>query len=766
MKYLLLFLSFTVLSLHADDQLAGHSAHGEAFNEGPRQKAVRLKGMGKVQFPVTTESPRAQRFFNQGVSQLHGFWNFEAERSFRQVLLIDTNCVMAYWGIALANDNNAERAKKIIAKTKDRQEHLTERERLYIKSVYDFHHPKDKKADDKKKYRQLIRDMEAIVQKFPDDVEACAFLVLQIWKNTRKGLPINSHQAVDALIDQILAKNPNHHAHHYRIHLWDYEKRERAMASAAACGPAAPGIAHMWHMPGHIYSKLNRYVDTAWHQEASARLDHANMIRTRIMPGRIHNYGHNNGWLSESLGFTGRASDALSLAANMIELPRTAKFDKLPDGSSRWKRGSAFNGGQNRLFRDLPAFERWEEVLRLNEDGYFADFGHLETVTRRLRLLGLAHLNLGNDDRAASTLDQLRDHRDTLRLARYKAADDAEQKARDEKKKPEEIDKIVRDTLKRERRNLDKADHHIRELETLTRVFAGEGEKVLKDLQELKEVSKLRHAGYLLEAGDTERALKFAREEAKKFKNKKIHQARVIDILWRADEKDEAKKHFKEALRPGSEFVELDLPVIKRLAPIAKDLGWPADWRLDHKPAADLGFRPELDELGPFRWRPYEAPNFRLRDSANKAVDLKKYRGKPVLVILYLGSGCAHCMKQLNAFAPTGKKFEEAGIPMIAVSTDTVDGLKDTFDELDGEDEPPFTIVSDAKLRTFKAFRAFDDFEDEPLHGTFLLDAHGLVRWQDISYEPFMNPEFVLEEAKRLVRLPAPQLAQNDDDDE
>jgi len=486
------------------------------------------------------------------------------------------------------------------------------------------------------------------------------------------------------------------------------------------------------------------------------------MIRTRIMPGRIHNYGHNNSWLSETLGFTGRAHDALSLAANMIELPRTAKFDKLPDGSSRWKRSSTFNGGQNRLFRDLPAFEQWEEVLRLNDDGYFDDFGHLDTATRRLRLLGVAHLHLEHKDRAASTLEQLRDHREALRLARYEAADAAEQKARDEKKKPEEIDKVVRDTLKNERKRLDKADQHIRELEVLTRVFAGEGEKVLKDLQNLKDVSKLRHAGYLIEAGDTERAIKFAREEAKKFKNKKIMQARVIDILWRAGEKDEAKKHFKETLRPSSEFVDLDLPVVKRLAPIAKDLKWPADWRLDHKPAEDLGFRPELDELGPFRWHPYEAPNFSLPDSDKKPVTLKKYRGKPVLVILYLGSGCAHCMKQLNAFAPAGKKFEEAGIPMIAVSTDTVDGLKDTFDELDGDDEPPFTIVSDDKLKAFKSFRAFDDFEDEPLHGTFLLDAQGLVRWQDISYEPFMKPDFVLEEAQRLIRLPAPQLAQRE----
>src|SRR5271170_2352456 len=62
---------------------AGHSSHGEIFNEGPRQKAYLMDGTGKVHLPVTTPVPLAQQFFDQGVGQLHGFWFFEAERSFR-----------------------------------------------------------------------------------------------------------------------------------------------------------------------------------------------------------------------------------------------------------------------------------------------------------------------------------------------------------------------------------------------------------------------------------------------------------------------------------------------------------------------------------------------------------------------------------------------------------------------------------------------------------------------------------------------------------
>ena len=54
-------------------------------------------------------------------------------------------------------------------------------------------------------------------------------------------------------------------------------------------------------------------------------------------------------------------------------------------------------------------------------------------------------------------------------------------------------------------------------------------------------------------------------------------------------------------------------------------------------------------------------------------------------------------------------------------------------------------------MDVFKQWRAFDDFENIPLHGTFLVDGAGLVRWLDVSYEPFDKPEYLLEECKRLL---------------
>ena len=114
----------------------GHSMHGEAFDEGPRQRAYLMGGTGEVHFPVTTRVPLAQQFFNQGVGQLHGFWYFEAERSFRQVLALDRDCVMAYWGMAMANTNNDKRAKSLIAKAVEHKASVSAREAAWIEALF------------------------------------------------------------------------------------------------------------------------------------------------------------------------------------------------------------------------------------------------------------------------------------------------------------------------------------------------------------------------------------------------------------------------------------------------------------------------------------------------------------------------------------------------------------------------------------------------------------------------------------------------------
>ncbi|MFP6766816.1 MAG: hypothetical protein VB859_01510, partial [Planctomycetaceae bacterium] len=403
----------------AADVPAGHSYHGEAFNEGPRQKAYLMGGTGDVSFPATVSKPIVQKFINQGLGQLHGFWYLEAERSFRQAAALDPECAIAYWGMAMANVSNAKRSKGFIALAVKRKDKVTERERLYIEALDTFIQAGSKK--NKERSQKYAKALERISYKFPDDIEAKALLGLQMWINRRHGIPINSHLAVSALLEQVIAKNPSHPCHHYRIHLWDYERPENALNSAARCGQAAAGIAHMWHMPGHIYSRLKRYEDACFQQEASARVDHAHMIRDRVLPDQIHNFAHNNEWLIRNLIYVGRVGDAVSLARNMIELPRHPRYNTL-------KRSGSLRYGRMRLFQVLSTYELWDDLISLSATSYLEPTEKFDEQIKRQRHLGRAYFGNDQADKGRELLAVLEKQLAGEKMAREKAGAAAREK--------------------------------------------------------------------------------------------------------------------------------------------------------------------------------------------------------------------------------------------------------------------------------------------------------------------------------------------------
>jgi peroxiredoxin len=132
---------------------------------------------------------------------------------------------------------------------------------------------------------------------------------------------------------------------------------------------------------------------------------------------------------------------------------------------------------------------------------------------------------------------------------------------------------------------------------------------------------------------------------------------------------------------------------------------------------------------------------------------LQEFQGQPVVLIFFLGNGCLHCAEQLHAFAKAKQAFDEAGIALFAISSDDREGLKRSIDNYK-VGPLPIPLVADPDRSAFKSYRAFDDFEETSMHGTFLVDGAGLIRWQDIGPEPFMDHRFLLTEAKRLLAKP------------
>jgi len=685
----------------------GHSLHGEAFNDGPRHAAYLMAGMGKVHFPVT--APReAQPFIDQGVAQLHSFYYFEAERSFRQAAKIDPKCAMAYWGMAMANVNNNKRAREFVKEARKRAGGTNRHETLYLEALEAFH---KEGTSDRDRRRNCLLGLETIVQEFPGDIDARAWLAMVTWQNSTSGEGIGSRQAVDTLIDTVFRVEPMHPGgHHYRIHLWDSVKPIRAEKSAALYATAAPGIAHAWHMPGHTYSGLKRYADAAYQQEGSARVDHAYMIRDRVMPFELHNYAHNNQWLCTSYSHIGRARDAIAVARNLVEQPRDPQKNGPNDG------GSAQRNGRIRWAEVLTRYELWDELIGATNCGAL-DWSSipLEQVERAYTL-GQAYAAKNGQAKLGSQIDALK----KLSSSDAKAA--------------------------------------LAELDGLRLLARGEMAPAFDQFAKATSMRPESLARAHLAARNYGLAETTARKAADQNPNQVPPLAALVEILHAAGKDKEAQAAYR-SLEPLARWADRDLPVLRRLETIVKRWRTDKTWTASASQATNSAGtdettinRIDLTTLGPLVWSPFAAEPFSRPDTAGASWSLAAHQGKTVLVIFFLGQKCAHCMQQLQLFGKEYETFRKSGIETVAISTDDLLAARDLKNNKDGI-KFPMPILADPKLDLFKLYRAFDDFESLPLHGTFLIDAQGNVRFQRISADPFLEVDFIRAEAERVDRI-------------
>jgi hypothetical protein len=141
----------------------GHSKHGEAFDEGPRQRPWKMERIGKSHFPITTSVPEVQEWFDQGHTLLHSYWFYEAERAFRWCVKLDPDCAMAYWGLYRSAPFDDKRAIAFLREASKRKDKVSEHERMYIEAW-----------EARTSTFNPLRKLEGIMLKYPEDIEAKA----------------------------------------------------------------------------------------------------------------------------------------------------------------------------------------------------------------------------------------------------------------------------------------------------------------------------------------------------------------------------------------------------------------------------------------------------------------------------------------------------------------------------------------------------------------------------------------------------------------
>jgi tetratricopeptide (TPR) repeat protein len=399
---------------HADGHSALPTQHADAHPALPSTPAAPdlRDDLGDHHQAVTTSSPRAQAYFDQGLRLLYGFDHVEAHRAFREAARLDPGCAMCYWGVAMtagANYNSpTDPARERVAwdavqKALAAADRVTPRERATIEAVARRHSP-DPKADRATLDRAYGDAMREVVRRFPDDPDAATLLAdalmnLRPWNLwTADGRPQPETEEILATLERVLARHPSHPgALHLYIHAVEASAAPgRGEAAADRLRGLVPGAGHLVHMPSHIYYRVGRYQDAHTVNVRAVEVDRASFQRRPpSMIYRTMYYPHNIDFVWLAASMEGRSAETIRAARELArEVPLSA-VRQMPD-MELWTAAPMLA---------LVRFGRWEAALA--EPAPPADLKYVTGMWRYAR--GLALAATGRFPAADDELAALRD---------------------------------------------------------------------------------------------------------------------------------------------------------------------------------------------------------------------------------------------------------------------------------------------------------------------------------------------------------------------
>jgi tetratricopeptide (TPR) repeat protein len=279
--------------------LAQHEAHdADMVGWVPREileRPVALRqGVGTLHDVVTTSSPQAQSFYDQGFAYLNSFVWIEAARSFHQALRLDPKIAMAYVGLSDAYIGLADpaEARASIEKAQSLADTVTETERrkieihaLLIAWLGD---------SDLQKYFTYRSAITAAIAATPND----PWLWIQrgfAEEGTPHAHGQNGGPDTIAFYEASLALAPDEFAaHHYLAHTYETIGRPQdALAQSEIYVRMAPAIPHAHHMHGHDLRWTGRTEEAIAEFQRAGELEE-NYYRAENIPARydwhhIHN---------------------------------------------------------------------------------------------------------------------------------------------------------------------------------------------------------------------------------------------------------------------------------------------------------------------------------------------------------------------------------------------------------------------------------------------------------------------------------------------
>jgi len=340
--------------------------------QSPAKAVTLMPGLGNLHHPVTTSSPQAQEFFDQGLRLIYAFNHEEASRSFQHAAEIDPSLAMAYWGVAESlgpnyndpdsDDARFQQAYQSIQKAVALAPKATLGEQAYIHAMAQ-RFPADPKAD-RRKAGEIYRDsMREVVKRFPDDLDAATLFAessmdLSAWALWHSdGTPAPGTDEIIATLESVIRRDPNHMgAIHYYIHAVEASPNpERALAGADKLASLAPAAGHLVHMPAHVYVRTGDFDAAVKANEQAAAADRA-YIQASGAQGMypLTYYSHNLHFLAMAASMDGDYAAASKASAMLAAHVGPAVKDMPPLES----------------FMTVPIavevrFHQWDKILQL-----------------------------------------------------------------------------------------------------------------------------------------------------------------------------------------------------------------------------------------------------------------------------------------------------------------------------------------------------------------------------------------------------------------
>lgn len=368
-----------------------------------------FRGTGSHQFPVSTSSAGAQRYFDQGIAFLYAFNHDESIRSFQAAAELDPQCAMAWWGIAAAAgphinfpfvpEARAELAWAAIQRAQQLAGRAAPLEQALIAAQAKRYAapPVEDRAPLDTAYAEAMRE---VWKSFPHDADvgalfAEALMNLRPWDQwTPEGEAQPGTEEVIATLERVMELNPHHpQALHLYIHAVEASREPgRAIAPADRLRDLMPGIGHMVHMPSHIDVRTGAWEKAVISNDKAIKADIAYRAQGGVPQGFIWIYNaHNRHMLAFAAMMSGRSELALQHARAMVaEWPHEFVRDY----------GEVVDFFAAAPLEVMVRFGRWDEILAAAEPPESLP------ISRALRLAARGIAYAAQGDTAAARVEQ------------------------------------------------------------------------------------------------------------------------------------------------------------------------------------------------------------------------------------------------------------------------------------------------------------------------------------------------------------------------